>query len=684
MSGTNAHLIIEEAPPDGTPAPQQQTSRGVLPWIVSGRGGGLYAQAMRVRRFLAGTEMDTADVALSLAARAALEQRAVVLGGSRQQLLDGLAALAGGQTTAHVLRGGVVDGQTAFLFTGQGVQRVGMGRELYGAFPVFEAAFDEVCIHLDPHLGRSLREVVFDVEGPSVGPGGADGGTLDGTELAQPALFALEVALYRLIETWGVRPDFLIGHSVGELAAAHVAGVFSLQDACRLVAARGRLMGELPEGGAMAAIAASEEEAIESAAALDRWDERVAVAAINAPGSVVVSGDEDAVLELMGLWEERGRRTKRLRVSHAFHSPRMDGMLEEFRRVAETVAFNEPQIPLVSNLSGGVSTKELCTPEYWVRHVREPVRFADGVRRLWDEGVRSFLELGPDGPLSAMVEESLDSVPATPEPAGPTSGADDVPAVATPLLRAGQAEERALLGGLGAMWVRGMEVDWGALFTGTEAKRVRLPTYAFQREHYWAEPEPAAAPTSGEAWRYRVRWAPVGDRETGALTGTWLVAAPAGRTEDEPIADVVRALAAGGARLLVVEVDGDTADREELAGRLRALLAGAPAAGLEGPAVAADPATPAAGLEGPAVAADPATKVADGAAKNAEEEGRPVEMAGVLSLLALEEAGAPTLGGVGAGVAGTLTLAQALGDAEVAAPLWCVTTGAVSVGPADP
>ncbi len=681
VSGTNAHVILEEAPRDDASPhqPPQRPPIGVLPWIVSSRGGALRSQAIRLQRFLASSELDAADVALSLTARAALEQRAVVLGEDRGQLLEGLAALASGETAAPY----VVEGQTAFLFTGQGAQRAGMGRELYDAHPAFTAAFDEVCSELDRHLEGPLRDVMF----------GEEGSALDGTALAQPALFALEVALYRLLETWGVHPDFLIGHSVGELAAAHVAGVFSLQDACRLVAARGRLMGELPQGGAMAAIAASEAEMLESMATLERWEERIALAAVNAPGSVVVSGDEDAVLETMSLWESRGRRTKRLRVSHAFHSPRMEGMLEEFRRVAETVAFDEPRIPMVSNLSGGlVATEELCTPEYWVRHVREPVRFADGVHRLWEEGVRSFLELGPDGPLSAMVEECLEDV-AAPSPEGLASGAGadglmseagadgpasgaGIAAVATPLLRAGQAEERAVLAGLGATWVRGMAVDWGALFAGTDAKRVRLPTYAFQRERYWAEPElPPTAPVGGEAWRFRVRWAPIGERETQQLAGTWLVAVPR-RAEQESIADVMSALAAGGARPLVVEVDGDTTDREQLAESLRALLVAESAAN------------------------------GNGAASAASEER--VEVAGVLSLLALEEAGPstleeagpptleeagpptleeagpPTLGGVGAGVAGTLALMQALGDAEVAAPLWCVTRGAVSVGPMDP
>ena len=253
------------------------------------------AQAGRLGAFVVeDPDLSVADVGLSLALRSALEDRAVLLGADQEELLGGLGALARGESPTGVVRdtAGAGGERLAFLFTGQGAQRVGMGRELYEAFPVFRGAFDEVCGYLDGLLGCSLSEVVF-----------GESGLLDQTLFTQAGLFALEVALFRLVESWGVRPDYLVGHSIGELAAAHVAGVFSLEDACRLVEARGRLMGALPAGGAMVAVQAGEEEALGS---LSGFAGRVALAAVNGPGSVVFSGDEDAVLELAGVWEGAG------------------------------------------------------------------------------------------------------------------------------------------------------------------------------------------------------------------------------------------------------------------------------------------------------------------------------------------------------------------------------------------
>jgi mycoketide-CoA synthase len=506
ISGTNAHVILEEAPvltlAPSSPAPDGANTLRAIPWPVSAHSPeALCVQAERMRMAVeAEPGFVAAEVGLSLARRSALERRAVALGEGREELLDGLASLASGGPARGVIEGAAGDlgDGLAFLFTGQGAQRVGMGHTLYDDFPVFRQAFDEVCDRLDPLLGRSLREIVFaeekaagqDLEDPKSADraGRTVPGLLDQTQFAQAGLFAVEVALLRLVESLGVRPDYLIGHSIGELTAAYAAGVFSLDDACALVAARGRLMGELPsDGGAMVAVQIAETEALD---ALEGYRGRVSLAAVNGPRSIVVSGDEDAVLELAAAWEGQAIKLKRLQVSHAFHSPHMDAMLEEFAKIAASLSFSEPAIPLVSNLSGGpISAQEICSADYWVRHVRETVRFVDGIRWLRSQGVTSFLELGPDGVLSGMASECLeDWVPRVEDQPGSEAGAiEDAPrtAAAAPLLRVGREECWSLLSALALMWVRGNDVDWRSLFVGVDAGVVSLPTYAFQGARYW-------------------------------------------------------------------------------------------------------------------------------------------------------------------------------------------------------
>ncbi|MEV7423562.1 type I polyketide synthase [Streptomyces sp. NPDC091212] len=644
ISGTNAHIIIEEAPPAETPEPAGERAPSalpVVPWVLSARtADAVRTQASRLLT-VAG-DHDPADIGYSLATtRSAFAHRVAVTGRTRDELLDGVRAIAQGRTAPVVA---AEPGRLAVLFSGQGSQRAGMGRELYDSYPEFARAFDEVCAEFDRHFaahtathpdpdtgahdGRPLREVILD----------ADSELLHQTMYTQAALFTFEVALFRLLTAWGIRPDLLGGHSIGEVVAAHITGVFSLSDAVALVAARGRLMQSLPAGGAMVSLLASEDEVT------PLLTEGVDIAAVNGPRSVVVSGDEEAVTALAG----HIGKTTRLRVSHAFHSHLMDPMLEPFREVLKGLEFHPPRLPVVSNVTGLVSD-ELTSPEYWVRHVRHAVRFHDGVRTLAAEGATRFLEIGPDSVLTSMAQDTVDEMIGT--------------------QRRDQEEARALLTAVCRLHTGGLVPDWRVIFDG--ARVVGLPTYPFRRDRHWenapsltgpatstgpsdegdafwelvrGQDIPAVAATLGvsdeasvaalvpalaswhdqrqanstvDSWRYRVGWQMLpGTEDTAALpAGRWLAVVPETRAGDAWTGAVLAALTERGLLVDTLAVPASAMDRTALAG----LLA---------------------------------------------EQG---ECDGVLSLLPLDSP-----------LTATSALVQALGDAGTAAPLWTVTRDAMA------
>lgn len=726
MGGTNAHLILEEAP---APAHVTRESQGsaearelsieagemagvlggeVVPWVLSSRGGpALRGQAERLRAISQGKQPPTLlDVGSSLvASRSELEHRAVLVGGSRAEMLDGLGALVGGAPAANVVEGVASDaGKVVFVFPGHGSQWVGMARGLLDCSEVFAQSVEECARALDGLVDWSLAEVLR---------GEGEASLLERIDVVQPALFATMVSLARLWRSCGVEPHAVVGHSQGEVVAACVAGALSLEDAARIALLRSRLLMRLAGAGRMVSLAL-EQHKVEQR--IERWSGRLVVAAVNSPRSVVVSGEPDAVEELLAECETDGVRARAVAAAvGAGHSPQVEALREEMLEVCASAVLMPGSIPFYSSVTGCLFDTGGLDREYWYRNVREPVQFERVVRSLLEDGHRTFIEVSAHPVLAVGVQETVESLN------GGATGLHEVAAIGT--LRRDSGGPRRFLCSLSEAWVRGVGVDWGALFEGSGAQRVELPTYAFQRERYWLDTAlektaekldvaaRAAAPdahfweqvenedTDGLAeilglgeqeersslerlrpalarwrrrrrvdstlddWRYRIGWKHLSDAPA-TLSGIWPVLVPAGRLEDEWVATVIEALERHGAKPLPIELDrARGCDRAWLAARISTALAEQANGDTSGWELSPSAFNSFEGDEGPATDL-PA-------------------IAGVLSLLALDEEAHPKHSAVPRGLAGTLALVQALGDAGVRGKLWLATRAAVRCGSED-
>ncbi|MCK9903131.1 SDR family NAD(P)-dependent oxidoreductase [Frankia sp. Cpl3] len=668
MSGTNAHVILEQAPEPAPPAVDSSSSSGagsgVVPWVLSARTeSAVRALAARLASRLGGAEGAAApsalDVGWSLArGRAALEHRAVILPGSpglpgpvrEEERREALRALAAGETSDALVRGHGAgnDDRVVWVFPGQGAQWAGMGAELLDASAVFAARVGECDRALSRFVGWSVVEVLR-------GAAGAPG--LESVEVVQPVSWAVMVGLAAVWESWGVRPDVVVGHSQGEIAAACVAGVLSLDDAARVVAVRSRLIGQSLAGrGGMVSVALPVAD-VEAASA--PWAGRVEVAAVNGPSATTVAGEPAALAEMLARWETDGVRVRRLPVDYASHTSQVEELRERLVADLADVTPGPADVEFWSTVTGGPADPTGLDGDYWYRNLRSTVRFGTAVEALLADGCRTFLEVSPHPVLTAAVTGTAEA-----------AGVHD--AVAVGSLRRDDGGLRRLVAGAADLWVRGVAVDWGPLLAG--GRPVDLPTYPFEHRHYWLD-NPALRTGAVrdhqdrdrgrdvlDGLRYRVGWEQLRPSADGPLlpddpgvAGTWLLllppasdsapsAPPTGDAdadavpgaEDAVPAGVALALAEGGAEVVSVRLGPEDLTRDALARRLETWGAGQ----------------------------DPPVR-------------------GVLSLLALTGAEQPDRPGLGAAVAATLALVQALGDLEVEAPLWCLTRGAVSTEAGD-
>jgi len=463
FSGTNAHVVLEEAPVGAQGRALFERSCHLLTMSAKSDDALLELAQSYEDFFATHPESCLADVCFTAnVGRSHFEKRLGLVGESTAQLREQLSALGSERETAGLVSGRITSQtpKVAFLFTGQGSQYVDMAKELYQTQPTFRQALDRCDSILRSYLETPLLSVLY--------PAKDESSPLDCTAYTQPALFALEYALFQLWKSWGITPDAVMGHSVGEYVAATVAGVFSLEDGLKLIAQRGRLMQALPCDGEMVAVLASEERVT---AAIAPSAQEVSIAAINGPESIVISGRRRAVRSIVTDLEASGVKTTPLQVSHAFHSPLMEPMLSDFQMFAGDVTFSLPQISLVSNVTGQLAGDEITTPEYWCRHIRSTVRFAPSMETLNRKGYQVFVEIGPKPTLLRMGRYCL------PEKVG----------VLLPSLRQGYSDWQLLLESLAQLYVQGIAVDWSGFWRDYSPRRVTLPNYPWQREPYWYE-----------------------------------------------------------------------------------------------------------------------------------------------------------------------------------------------------
>ncbi|NES40467.1 type I polyketide synthase [Moorena sp. SIO2C4] len=495
MSGTNAHVILEEAPIP-VKSKSSRATGGQKQVLKDSKGAKLKREEYLERSLhlltlsaktqtaldelvssyenylKAHPELGVADICYTAnTGRTHFNHKLAVVASNQQELVDKLRQQQEGEEVVGIYSGDLPNNSTvpeiALLFTGQGSQYVNMGRQLYQQAPTFREAInqcEEILSSLETFPNKLLQEILYPADDLS------DSSLLDQTAYTQPALFAIEYALFKLWQSWGIKPDVVMGHSVGEYVAATVAGVFSLEAGLKLIAARGSLMQKLPAGGAMVSVMASKSKVLETLKAMSR-SEKVAIAAINGPQSIVISGEAEAVEAIATHLESVGIKTKQLQVSHAFHSPLMEPMLAEFEDIANQLTYNQPRIPLISNVTGTKTDNSIATGKYWVNHVRQPVQFVQSMKTLHQEGYELFLEIGPKPILLGMGRQCL------PEEMG----------VWLPSLRPGVDEWQQMLSSLGQLYVQGAKVDWFKFDQNYNREKVILPTYPFQRERYWVE-----------------------------------------------------------------------------------------------------------------------------------------------------------------------------------------------------